>query len=79
MLFYIDEVEKMAKKKELDCQKICLFCENASRLKDTEDVICRIKGVVSLDFSCRKFVYDPLKREPAQRPVLPEFDKEDLL
>ena len=69
----------MARKKELDCQKICLFCENASQLKDTEDVICRLKGVVSSDFCCRKFVYDPLKREPSPRPVIPAFDKEDLL
>ena len=69
----------MAKKRELDCQKICLFCENANHLKDTDDVICRLKGVVSQDFSCRKFVYDPLKREPVLRPALLEIDKDDLL
>ena len=39
-------------------------------------MVCRRKGPVSADFSCRRFRYDPLKRVPeaisAELPPPPE-------
>lgn len=69
----------MAKRKESDYIKMCLFCENATVLKSDTNLLCKYKGIVSEDFFCRKFVYDPLKREPKPTPILPTIDKEDLL
>ena len=69
----------MAKHKEIDYQKICLFCENATVLRNGDDLLCRIKGVVSEDYCCKKFIYDPLKRQPASPLKLPTIDKDDLL
>ena len=69
----------MAKRKEIDYKKICLFCENATVLRKGDDLLCKIKGIVSEDFCCRKFIYDPLKRQPASPPKMPTFDPDDLL
>ena len=69
----------MFKKKEADYRKVCLYCENASPLPNSDEVICKTKGVVSEDYSCRKFLYDPLKRIPNQAPKLPSIDPDDLL
>ncbi len=48
------------KKKDFD-EKICARCENGKSLIDEESALCKYKGVVALDFSCRRFVFDPLK------------------
>ena len=54
----------MAKvKKETEIQKVCAFCEY---------VICSKKGLMREGAVCRKFSYDPLKREPAEKHTLPE-------
>ncbi len=57
-------------KKSNDIEKMCMFCRFSSLIKPTEDMLCSYKGVVDKEFSCRKFVYDPLKRVPRR---LPEF------
>lgn len=69
----------MPKRKDNDYVKICLFCENATVLKGDENLLCQYKGIVSEDFVCRKFVYDPLKRDPKPTPKLYSIDKDDLL
>jgi hypothetical protein len=47
-------------------ERACAFCEKGKRLIDGENAICKHRGVVPLDFSCRRFLFDPLKieREP---------------
>lgn len=40
-------------------------------------IYCRVRGVVSPYYSCRKFDYDPLMRVP-RRQELPQFDPEDF-
>ena len=67
----------MAKvKKETEIQKVCAFCEYAAPAPaDTEGneyVICSKKGLMREGAVCRKFSYDPLKREPAEKHTLPE-------
>ena len=49
----------------------CAYCAHGRPMGELQ-VACEKKGVMSAASSCRKFVYDPLKRTPP-RPVKPEF------
>lgn len=60
-------VSDLSRKTE-KAEKICARCEHASPLAGGETVLCERFGVVDCDNRCRKFVYDPLKREPARAP-----------
>ena len=57
----------------------CSYCAHGSSISD-EEVICLHRGVVSSDGHCRKFSYDPLKREPEHHslPALKEYKAEDF-
>lgn len=41
----------------------CVYCVHKSELDDNTG-LCDIRGPVNLNFHCRKFRYDPLKRIP---------------
>ncbi len=69
----------MAKKLGADYQKVCIFCENATVLKGTGDILCKHKGIVSEDYVCRKYVYDPLKRQPKAPLKIQTLSQEDLI
>ncbi len=42
-------------------EKACAYCENARLLIDGDSAVCKFKGAVSQGYSCRRFVFDPLK------------------
>ena len=69
----------MAKKNNTDYSKVCLYCENATVLQGENTVLCKYKGVVSEDYVCRKFVYDPLKREVRAAHGFVPLDPDALL
>jgi hypothetical protein len=48
----------------------CATCARAVRLNNT-DMICKKYGVVYVDYGCRRYVYDPLKRVPSRMPPVP--------
>ena len=51
----------------------CSVCQFARQLRDSAaEVLCDKVGVVAGDHSCRRFVYDPLKRRPARLPAQSE-------
>ena len=57
----------------------CALCEHGKISDDGQSVICRKIGAVMQPYSkCRKYKYDPLKREPKVSPRLTEFSKEDF-
>ena len=56
----------------------CALCEYANHLQDVNYVLCSKKGVVSADFCCKKFCYDPLKRQPKRIRVLGEYSPDDF-
>lgn len=56
----------------------CKHCRYGRKTMGGEKVLCTRKGIVELDFSCRKYQYDPLKRVPRRRPSLPAFTQEDF-
>lgn len=54
-------------------EPMCAYCSRSSELNE-EELSCPRKGVVSPDYHCRRFSYDPLKRVPAA-PALPDFSR----
>ncbi len=42
----------------------CEYCENGRLSPTGREVLCRVKGIVSLSYCCKKYIYDPLKRLP---------------
>ena len=50
-----------------DIEPRCAYCAKGSGINERE-VVCPRKGAVAVEFHCRAFKYDPLKRVPP-RPV----------
>ena len=61
-----------------EIEKFCAFCEHGTPVPGTDDVVCIKKGVVKADFVCRRFQYDPLKRNPKEKIPLPEMEAVSL-
>ncbi len=70
-------LKRKSKTDEDDRPALCLYCENASRLRDSE-MLCRLHGVVNEEHKCKKFAYDPLKRKPMRRRKPIPLDTIDL-
>ena len=49
-----------------DMEPLCAYCKHGSQIS-VDRVACIKRGIVLLYGSCRKFSYDPLKRQP-ERP-----------
>ena len=45
----------------------CEYCEYGKRAKDSNNIICDKKGIISADNPCKKFSYSPLKRVPVKQ------------
>lgn len=56
----------------------CAICAHGTKAADSEMILCSKKGVLSPDYKCRKFKYDPLRRVPKMMPSLPEYTFEDF-
>ena len=57
----------------------CAHCEYAEISKDSDVAVCRkIGGIMQLTSNCKKFRYDPLKREPKAINLTSDFDKSDF-
>ena len=46
--------------------RFCVNCAQAAEL-DKDTMLCKRKGPVRKDGCCRRFCYDPLRREPSPR------------
>lgn len=58
---------------------MCLYCRRSSPLSDELFCLCERRGVVSYDFHCKKYRYNPLKRSPTRAPrVGKAFSAEDF-
>ena len=53
-----------------DMEPCCAYCKYGNQISFAR-VACMKRGIVSLWGSCRKFVYDPLKRQPERPRKLP--------
>ena len=63
-----------------DTVKLCEFCRYSASLAMGDDMLCEKRGVVKREYSCRKFMYDPLKRVPRKLDAvtMPEDLTEEL-
>lgn len=66
------------KKYEESVEVSCRTCEHAEPLINEECVLCEIRGVVSATSSCRKFIYDALKRVPPKKAPVSELEFIDI-
>ncbi len=66
------------KKKNIDAEKCCAYCEYAEFTEDEEFMLCAKKGKVEAFHSCRRFSYDLLKRKPRVMMEIPTIDPEAL-
>ncbi len=57
----------------------CSYCQYGVLLNEDE-VLCIKKGIVNLNRTCRKFLYDPCKRIPpkAKTSNFNKYEKEDF-
>lgn len=57
----------------------CAFCEFGSPIGEGQTVLCRKAGGIMQSYSkCKKFKYDPFKREPRVISFSGDFSKEDF-
>ena len=62
-----------------DHEPSCTYCAHGSPIKE-DSVICEVKGIVRPWDKCRRFLYDPLKREPEtpEVPTTAQLREEDF-
>lgn len=53
----------------------CEYCHYGKISADKNSVLCSKKGIVDLDYKCRKYIYSPLRRLPKREPSL--FGRQD--
>lgn len=56
----------------------CEYCLHGKLAPGGEEILCIKMGIMSLSSSCKKYKYDPLKRQPKKMPQLPQFEKKDF-
>ena len=57
--------------KEVDAvSKICATCKHATPIHSTDDCICKKKGLVSRDFTCKYYFYNHLMKRPPKKRSL---------
>jgi hypothetical protein len=61
-----------------DIPPACTYCRYGFPSRDSERILCERVGIVPPDYSCRRFIYCPLKRIPKRAPKLPSYTKEDF-
>ena len=54
-------------------ERSCAYCAFSAKM-DEDNMLCKKRGVVSVDTNCRKFQDDPFKRVPP-RPKALDFSK----
>ncbi|MDR0314879.1 MAG: hypothetical protein LBH71_02880, partial [Oscillospiraceae bacterium] len=61
-----------------DISPSCKYCLLGRMSPDKKSILCVKRGVMSLESSCRRFKYDPLKRQPPRLPKIGQFSREDF-
>lgn len=57
----------------------CAYCEFAEITEGSQVIVCRkIGGIMQLYSKCKKYKYDPLKRQPKSISFSNDFSKEDF-
>lgn len=67
--------KKLINRKEYPAS--CAYCEYGRLSPGGLSVLCVKKGIMSPEGKCRKFVYDPTRREPKVPLAVPKADTSD--
>ncbi len=79
MSVYQGEFDMGNKNFNKDIEPQCILCEHGSVFPDNSTILCRKAGGVTDAYNkCKKFKYDPLKREPKIISVSKDFTQEDF-
>lgn len=57
----------------------CEYCVHGVVLDYSKEILCKKKGITDATDSCRKYKYDPLKREPKKLKISNNYNPEDFL
>jgi hypothetical protein len=58
----------------------CSYCHYGKKAKEGGKILCEKRGMVDSEYSCKSFVYSPLKRIPVKQLHIPgnlDIDSED--
>lgn len=58
--------------------RYCEYCVFGNPSSYSNEVICEKRGITHVADSCRKYKYDPLKRNPDRQRLTEEFKEEDF-
>lgn len=69
-------MKKILNKKNIEAS--CSYCANGKLSPTGDAILCQKMGIVEKDFSCKKFKYDVLKRQPRRPREIEHFEAEDF-
>lgn len=69
-------MKKLFGKKDISAS--CSYCTHGRIAPNKESILCKKSGLVDVDYSCKKFKYDPLKRQPTRPRPIVKYDEEDF-
>ena len=69
-------MKKLFDKKNYD--KKCEYCLFGRISPAGDKILCEKKGIIEIGDACRKYKYDPLKREPMKKLVVESADPDDF-
>ena len=56
----------------------CSYCVHGTPTAYGKEILCKKRGVTEMRDSCRKYKYDPLKREPQKAKIADGYSEEDF-
>lgn len=59
-------------------EPLCKYCLHGRQSPVEGEILCAKMGIRLAESSCKKFIYDPLKRQPKRQSSLPKYAKEDF-
>lgn len=59
-------------------QHRCEYCVHGIGILNSNEIICKKKGVTDRQDCCRRYKYDPLKRTPENAKISSNYSAEDF-
>ena len=72
------EVDFLKKANPKNYEPSCSYCVFGNESPFGTEILCVKMGIRAPSSFCKKFAYDPLKRNPRKAPTLPKFEKGDF-
>jgi len=58
--------------------KRCEYCVHGKKFDFSDEVLCPKRGITTVNDTCRKYKYDPLKRTPLRQKPSDNYKPEDF-